>query len=108
VNAAVKDGPRQHDDDEVIDREVGGATDDPLRRALGDPLTVLAHVNLAPADRLAVLLPLFDELKDATHDKRAGDVATVQVLLLQTQTNQAGCHLATGRDGCTLDILMQP
>ena len=69
---------------------------------------MLAHVDLAPADRLAVLLPLFDELEDATHDKRAGDVATVQVLLLQTQTNQAGCHLATCCDRRPLDVLTQP
>src|SRR6185503_1565215 len=42
---------RQDDDHEVADREVVRATDDPLR-------LVLADVERAPADRLAVLLRL--------------------------------------------------
>src|ERR1019366_4914780 len=96
------------DDDEVIDGEVHGATDDSLRRALGDPLTVAAHVDLAPADRLAILLRLIDERQDATHDNGAGDIATVEVLLLHADAHQGGRDLTTGRDRRTLDVLTQP
>ena len=106
--ATGQDGTGKYDDDEVVNGEVEGATDDPLRRALGDLLTVLADVHLAPADRLAVLLRLLDELENATNDERTGDVATVQVLLLQAQAHQGGGDLTTGRRRHTLDVLAQP
>jgi len=106
--AAGQERPGEHDDHEVIEREVLGATDDSLRRALGEPLTVLAHVHLTPADRLAVRLRFLDELQDPANDEGTADVATVQALLLQAHPDQAGGDLATGRDRRPLHVLGKP
>src|SRR6185436_15504111 len=108
ADAARQDGAGNHDDDEITDGEVQCAADHSLRCALGDPLTVPAHVDLAPADRLAVLLRLLEELQDATNHKRTGDVTTMQRLLLQAHPSQAGSDLTTGPDRRALDVLTQP
>ena len=106
--ATGQDGPRKHHDNKVIHSEVAGTTDDPLRRALADPLTVLAHVHLAPSDRLAILLRFLHELQHPANDERTGDITTVQALLLQTHPDKARGNLTTGRVRCSLDVLSQP
>ena len=91
----------QHDDDQVADGEVERAADDALGRPLGQPLPVLADVDLAPADRLAVLLRLLDELQHPADDQRAGDVAAVQPLLLEADPDEAGRDVAAGHPRAT-------
>ena len=98
----------QDDDDEVADGEVEGAADDALRGAVGQPLAVLADVDLAPADGLAVLLRLLDQLQHPADDERAGDVAAVQPLLLQADPDEAGGDVAAGRPRRHVDVVAQP
>ena len=78
----------QHDDDEVAGSEVVGAADDLLGLVLGHPLAVVAHVDGAPVDRLAVLLGLGLDAEDSTHDQRAGEVPAVQALLLEPDADE--------------------
>ena len=63
--------PGRTHDDEVADLEVVGAADDLLVLALGQHLAVLADVDGAPADRLAVLLRL--ELESTGRGPRRAD-----------------------------------
>ena len=79
---AGQDRARQHADDEIPDLEVRCATDDLLGDAVGDALAVVANVDGAEPDRLAVLLDLLLEGQHSPDDERAGDVAAVQLSLI--------------------------
>ena len=87
---AGQDGSRQHDDDEVTHLEVVGAADDLLVLALGQHLAVLADVDGAPADGLAVLLGLEGNVEHPADDERPGEVTTVEVLLLEADGDESG------------------
>ena len=86
---AGQHGSRQHDDDEVADLEVVGAADDLLVLALGQHLAVLADVDGAPADGLAVLLGLEGDVEHPADDERPGEVAAVEVLLLEADGDES-------------------
>ena len=103
-----QDRSGQHDDDEVADLEVVGAADDLLVRALGEHLAVLADVDGAPPDRLAVLLRLEREVEDPTDDERPGEVAAVQVLLLETHADEARGHVGAPGPGREVGVLGEP
>ena len=105
---ARQHGSGQHDDDEVADLEVVGAADDLLVLALGQHLAVLADVDGAPADRLAVLLGLEGDVEHATDDERPGEVAAVQVLLLETDGDESRSDVGTARAGGQVGELGEP
>ncbi|GMA85377.1 hypothetical protein GCM10025868_06270 [Angustibacter aerolatus] len=67
-----------------------------------------ADVDLAPVDRLAVLLRLGHALDDAADDDRAGDVAAVQRLLLEPDPHERGLHLLGGGARVGVGVLAQP
>ena len=98
----------QDADDVVAGLEVVGAADDALRGALGEHLAVLADVDLAPVDGLAVLLLLGRHLEHPADDQRALDVAAVQRLLLQTHLDQARGDVGTGGPRGHVGQLSQP
>ena len=105
---ARQDSPGQDADDEVADGEVVGAADDLLGLALGEHLAVLADVDRAPVDRLAVLLRLGLDGQDAADDQRAADVATVQSLLLEADAHEVGRDVGAGGVRGHVGELAQP
>ncbi len=91
--------------DEVADAEVVRPADDALRLA---GAVGVAHVDLAPVDRLAVLLLLGRHLQDAPDDERAADAAGVQSLLLEPHGHEVGGDLLAGDPFGQRDVVAQP
>ncbi|OPZ49593.1 MAG: hypothetical protein BWY91_03051 [bacterium ADurb.BinA028] len=105
---ARQDGAGQHHHDEVTDLEVRCAANDLLRDAIGDALPVVAHIDRAEPDRLAVLLDLLVEGQDAPDHQRARDVAAVQRLLLETDRDERRGDLGAASTGSEIDELAEP
>ena len=100
--AAGQHRSRQRDDDVVAGLEVVRAADDAARRLLAD-------VDLAPVDRLAVGLRLGAPGQDVADDEGAGDLAgAVDRLLLEPDAHQLGGELLGGQAGRQRDVGAQP
>jgi hypothetical protein len=104
LEAAGQHGPGQRDHHRITGGEVARAADDPAG-------LLLAHVDEAPADRLAVALRLVREVQHAADHQRAEHVAAVHGLLLQTDPRQVGGNVL-GRHPARIrwrrDVLAQP
>ena len=101
--AARQDRTGKRDDHEVVRGEVVRAADDPAR-------LVLADVDLAPADRLAVLLRLVVEGQHAADDDRSRQRvgARLDPLDLEADADQRVGQRAVAQAGWQVDVLGQP
>ena len=108
LEAARQHPTGQDADDEVAHAEVVRAADDLLRLALGELLAVLADVDGAPVDGLAVLLRLGLDGQHPSDDEGAGDVTAVQPLLLEADAHEGGSDVLTGGVRGDVGELAQP
>ena len=97
---AGQDGSRKGDHDLVAGEEVA--------RSAHDPAHAVADVDLAPADGLAVLLRLLDELQHLADDDRAGELEPVNVLLFEADRDERREDVVGRGLGRDVDILTQP
>ena len=100
----------QGDGDLVADEEVARAAHDAVHRrpAVRGGLAVGRDLHLAPADRLAVGLRLFDELEHFADHDGSLQLEAVDVLLLEPDAHERGEHVFGGGIRRHIDVLTQP
>ena len=109
-----QDGARKGDHDVVADVEVVGAADDAARGEVARLLAgsggvvVLADVDPAVVDDLAVLVLLGLPGEDPAHDDRPGDVGGVDRLLLQADPDEGGREAFGRQAGGQLHVGAEP
>ena len=108
LEAAGEDAAGQDDDDEVTVGEVPGTADDALRLA---GAVRVPDVDLAPADRLAVLLGLLDS-KDSTRPTTSGPwmppPATSSASSLRPSAVSRAASCSRGHVLGQVDVLAEP
>ncbi len=111
LEVARQDGARQGHDDLLAGGHVRRAADDAARHlvaVLVGLVVLVADVDVAPVDDLAVLLRFRGGVDHVADDDRTGDLGGVDLLLFEADLHQILGKLFVGKAFRNLDVVLEP